>query len=249
MASRHSVQADSVEVSDASGDDLAAWDRTAAAYAAQPQVDWFDDFLDRHLGDVAGKRILDLGCGHGWFAERLRTRGAVVDAVDGSSELLTIARARYPDVEFRRADLRAGIEGEYDAVVVLMVLMDLPDLAVLRPHVRDGGVLLATILHPAFFLQKTVDDELGGYREVRRYLDEEEWWIESFGGHRHYHRPISSYVSWISSLGLGVVELFEPPAAVYDGWRARIPTRLGLAARPLAVRSITQSVRRAGGPR
>lgn len=221
-------------MSDTADDDLAAWDQVAGRYAEEPQVDWFDDFFDRHLGDVADKRILDLGCGHGWFADRLRTRGAVVDAVDGSGELLQIARARYPEVGFRQVDLRNGIEGDYDVVVALMVLMDLPDLDVLRPRLRSGGVLVATILHPAFFLQKTVDDELGGYRQVRRYLDEEEWRIESFGGHRHYHRPISSYVDWIGSLGLGVVELFEPPAAVYEGWRARIPTRLGLAARPIA---------------
>lgn len=226
-------QARSGSVTDASADDLAAWDSVAEQYASQPDVDWFDDFFDRHLGDVTGKRVLDLGCGHGWFADRLVTRGADVDAVDGSAELLKIARASHPGVSFRQVDLREGIDGEYDIVVALMVLMDVADLAKLRPRVCRGGVLLATILHPAFFLQKTVDDESGGYRQVRRYLDDEEWWIESFGGHRHYHRPISKYVDWIASLGLGVVELFEPPAASYDGWRARIPTRLGLAARPI----------------
>jgi SAM-dependent methyltransferase len=220
-------------VTDGPVDDLVAWDRVAETYVSQPRVDWFDDFFDRHLGNVDGKRVLDLGCGHGWFADRLVRLGADVDAVDGSTELLDIGRAAHPNVSFRHVDLRDGITGDYDVVVALMVLMDVADLSVLRPRLRAGGVLLATILHPAFFLQKTVDDERGGYRQVRRYLDEEEWWIESFGGHRHYHRPISKYVEWLSALGLGVVELFEPPAASYEGWRARIPTRLGLAARPL----------------
>lgn len=114
-----------------------------------------------------------------------------------------------------------------------MVLMDIPDLTELRVRIRPGGVLVATILHPAFFLQQTVDDEAGGYRQVRGYLDEDEWWIDGFGGHRHYHRPLSAYVAWVASCGLGLVELFEPEAVVYEGWRRKIPTRVGLAARPV----------------
>ena len=214
-----------------------AWDDVAAEYAEQPQVDWFDGFIDRHVGDVAGRRVLDLGCGHGWFTHDLQARGADVVGVDGSEQLLEIARTRHPDVAFEHHDLRRGYEGEFDVVVALMVLMDLPDLAPLRLRVRPGGALVATILHPAFYLQRTVDEDTGGgYRQVRGYLDEEEWWIEAFGGHRHYHRPLSAYVSWIASCGLGLVELFEPEAAVYEGWRRRIPTRAGLAARPISGR-------------
>lgn len=143
-----------------------------------------------------------------------------------------IARGRYPHAHFERADLRDGYEGEFDAVVALAVLMDIPDLSSVRVRVRPGGVLVATILHPAFFRQKTVDDGDAGYREVRGYLDEEAWWLDGFGGHRHYHRPLSAYVTWIAACGLGVVELFEPEPAVYEGWRRKIPTRLGFAARP-----------------
>ena len=64
------------------------WDAAADAYAAQPQVDWFDAFLVRNLGDVTGKRVLDLGCGHGWFAGQLHERGAgarVLHRVDRGS--------------------------------------------------------------------------------------------------------------------------------------------------------------------
>lgn len=215
-------------------DDLEAWNNVSAEYAEQPQVTWFDGFLDRHLGDVAGKRVLDLGCGHGWFTKNLHERGADVVGIDGSEGLLEVARSRYPEVSFEHHDLRSGYEGEFDAVVALMVLMDLPDLSQLRLGVRPGGVLIATILHPAFFLQKTIDEEDGrGYRQVRGYLDEEEWWLEGFGGHWHYHRPLSAYVSWIASCGLGLVELSEPEVDSYEGWRRRIPTRAGLAARPI----------------
>jgi SAM-dependent methyltransferase len=221
------------------GDDLAAWDAVAEAYSAAPDVDWFDDFLARHLGDVTGTRILDLGCGDGRFAAQLHTQGADVVAIDGSAALLDIARTRHPGPHYEQRDLNAaGIttdDGAFDAVVSLMVLMDLRDLSNVRPRLAPGGVLVATLLHPAFYLQKTVDEDDGnGYRQVRGYLEHEDWWIEAFGGHWHHHRPLSAYIDWISSLGLGVVELFEPPAYVYEGWRRHIPTRLGLAARAIA---------------
>lgn len=211
------------------------WDAAADAYVRQPQVDWFDDFFDRHIPvDLTGMEVLDLGCGHGWFAADLHRRGAHVTAVDGSARLLEHAARDHPGPTYRHVDLaEEGISGRYDLVVSLMVLMDLPSLDNIT---ITTDRLVATLLHPAFFLQKTVDEDdakTRGYRQVRGYLEHETWRIESFGGHSHYHRPLSHYVDWIASLGLGVTELFEPPAAVYDGWRRAIPTRLGIAAQPV----------------
>ncbi len=42
------------------------------------------DGLERRHGRLAGQRVLDLGCGPGWYAEALRERGAVVVPLDGS---------------------------------------------------------------------------------------------------------------------------------------------------------------------
>jgi SAM-dependent methyltransferase len=217
--------------------DIDAWDSAADAYAASPQVDWFDDFLDRHLPrDLTGARVLDLGCGHGWYAAELHRRGADVTAVDGSRRLLDIARRDHPGPRYEQVDLATdGIDGTYDVVVSLMVLMDVVTLERIRPSITD--VLVATILHPSFWNQRTVDEDESrttGYRRVRGYLEHEEWHVEGFGGHTHYHRPLGFYVDWIADRGLGVTELFEPPSAVYDGWRRAIPTRLGIAARPIA---------------
>jgi SAM-dependent methyltransferase len=183
--------------------------------------------------DLNGRRVLDLGCGHGWFAAELHRRGADVHAVDGSARLLDIARTEHPGPTYEQVDLAiTGIAGTYDHVVALMVLMDLPTLDRIRPTVTTNVV--ATILHPAFWNQRTVDDPAvghGGYRRVTGYLEPETWRVESFGGHRHHHRPLQDYVAWVAGLGLGVTELFEPPSALYDGWRRAIPTRLGIAAR------------------
>lgn len=95
--------------------------------------------------------------------------------------------------------------------------------------------------HPAFFNQSPREEPSGDrYRRVKGYLEHEEWWISTFGGHRHYRRPLEFYVQWLASAGLGVVDLVEPPVPVlkpesewndYDRWFTTIPTMLGMAAR------------------
>lgn len=63
------------------------------------------------LGDVAGDRILDAGCGSGLYAEELLNRGAEVIAIDRSARLLEIARNRLGDgVQWRRHDVAEPLD-------------------------------------------------------------------------------------------------------------------------------------------
>lgn len=57
-------------------------------------------------GEVAGRRILDAGCGSGPLFAELRSRGAVVSGVDKSAGMLELARRRLgPDADLPVADL------------------------------------------------------------------------------------------------------------------------------------------------
>lgn len=241
------------------GDDLAAWDRVASTYAGRVgqasdlTYSRFEAFLCRHFGeDLAGLRLLDVGCGHGGLTEIYRSRGATVVGVDGSRELLAIARARYPKVAFERADLTEGLpepiaSQTFDRVIAHMVVMDLPTLeplaASLRRCVAADGAVAVTLPHPCFFMQSPAQDGLTGewHRRVRGYLEHEEWWIDTFGGHRHYHRPLGFYISWLAEAGLAVIDVHEPPVLLQkpmeewddrDRWVVTIPTMIGLAAVP-----------------
>lgn len=53
-----------------------------------------EEALFESLGDVAGLRVLELGCGHGDLTLQLAARGAEVVAVDVSSGLVDVLRAR-----------------------------------------------------------------------------------------------------------------------------------------------------------
>lgn len=98
--------------------------------------------LDR-LGDVRGKRVLDLGSGTGFVAALLASNGAEVDAVDISEASLEVARwrARVSGVEDRirfhlsPAETLPFETASFDAICGAFVLHHL-DLTVAAPELR-----------------------------------------------------------------------------------------------------------------
>ncbi len=111
------------------------------------------------LGDVRGRRILDLGCGEGGYARELARRGADVVAVDGSERLVTIARRRAAELPIqhlcRNANQLDGVnDADFDLVLATMSLMDVGDYpgAIREAHrvLRPGGELVMSITHPCF---------------------------------------------------------------------------------------------------
>lgn len=64
-------------------------------------------FLDAFAERCAGGRIADLGCGPGHVARYLADRGARVEGVDLSSEMIEEARAANPGLAFHVGDMFA----------------------------------------------------------------------------------------------------------------------------------------------
>jgi SAM-dependent methyltransferase len=93
-----------------------SWDRIASQRADSPTTDNIqygpegptEDDL-RILGDVAGKRVLDLGCGDGRAAVAFALRGATTIAVDASVRMLdrarTLAESAAVRVEWHQGDV------------------------------------------------------------------------------------------------------------------------------------------------
>jgi ubiquinone biosynthesis O-methyltransferase len=108
--------------------------------------------LLRLIGDVTSKAVLDVGCGDGTFAIELARRGAIVAAVDASSEMIASARKRADVDSLRiRFDVAAAQNlpfpaASFDVVIAKTVLCFVDDAAPvfveLARAIRPGGRLV-----------------------------------------------------------------------------------------------------------
>ena len=78
------------------------YDSFAGAYSAETEANLINGYYARPAiltlaGDVAGRRILDAGCGSGPLFAALRDRGAIVTGFDKSAGMLELARRRLGD--------------------------------------------------------------------------------------------------------------------------------------------------------
>ena len=84
----------------------AGWDEKAASYGlltGQIAARVVDRLLDA-AGIVTGMRVLDVGTGPGYAAQRASERGAVATGVDIADEMLALARGRQGGIRFLRGD-------------------------------------------------------------------------------------------------------------------------------------------------
>jgi SAM-dependent methyltransferase len=116
------------------------------------QLGWrpWSEVMDR-LPPLAGKVVLDLGCGIGDQAAQLADRGACVLGLDTNQELLAAAQTRNtPNTKFRSGDLTALEDGlgVFDGIWCSFAAAYVPNLgptlACWRQHLRPQGWVALT---------------------------------------------------------------------------------------------------------
>ncbi len=145
------------------------WEQIADAYAelindqgTPHHREILNPCVERMLGDLRGKRLLDAGCGEGYLSRYYAKKGAIVTGVDISERLITVAmqlanQAGQNDIEFLRDDicrLEKIADGVFDVVLGNLVLLNVPCLeSALRQFnrvLKDRGRLVISLVHPAF---------------------------------------------------------------------------------------------------
>jgi 2-polyprenyl-3-methyl-5-hydroxy-6-metoxy-1,4-benzoquinol methylase len=131
------------------------YETQAAAYDAQRSRALFEArWLARFAACLTdGGRVLDLGCGTGepiarWFM----SEGFHVTGVDFADAMLDIARARWPEGDWRQGDMRKlDLPERFDGIVAWDSLFHLtPDaqrdcIARMAAHLAPGGSVLMTV--------------------------------------------------------------------------------------------------------
>jgi SAM-dependent methyltransferase len=198
-----------------------AFDQLADGYAARIDAKAHNAFYDRPavqslLPPVAGKRVLDAGCGPGAYAEWLAGRGARVVGLDVSRGMLRAARRRLGGrADLVRADLGRPLAflpaGAFDVVVSALTLDYVRDWdAVFREFfrvLRAPGHLVFSAGHPF--------DEFFDHHPSGNYFDVErvEYPWRGFGPPvrvPYYRRPLGAMLDPLLAAGFVLERLLEP---------------------------------------
>ncbi|GAA3165942.1 MULTISPECIES: class I SAM-dependent methyltransferase [Nonomuraea] len=202
------------------------YDQMAEGYSAENETSLANAYYERPAmlelaGDVAGRRVLDAGCGSGPLFAELRSRGAIVTGIDASAGMLEMARRRLgPDADLHEVDLAGPLpfpDDTFDDVTASLVLHYLedwgPTLAELRRVLKPGGRLLVSVDHPfSIALFQQMAGEKPAYFETRTRTEE---WV--MGGEtvrmRFWDRPLHAMTEAFAAAGFRIDVISEPPFA------------------------------------
>lgn len=188
------------------------------------------------LGNVRGKRVLDLGCGEGYNTRVLAGEGAKVMGIDLSKELVNLAIEREEEEKLgivyhvaNAADLYMLDDSSFADVVSFMAIQDMRDIGRVFHEVarvlKPTGRFLFSIPHPCFERRSKregwQEDEEGHpvYFKVDRYFDEGpyeyEFTMKSAGMRMpkrivSFHRTLTTYFRTVTRAGLVLKGIVEP---------------------------------------
>jgi len=211
----------------------AEWDKMASWWHAEAadrgvyhQYTDIYPVVKKLLGSVKGKKVVEIGCGNGYFSRVLAKSGAKVTAFDVSTEMIAIASTEEKKkplgiVYLHRdaARLHEIKSGSFDIAVANMVLMDIANIEVAIKEIgrvlKPSGRLVFSILHPAFMFDGTWENIKGKNRYGRivwrylcPYIDINHWDGRRLNT-KGYVRPLEFYVKALRAAELAVTDLRE----------------------------------------
>ena len=199
------------------------YDSFAEAYNAENESSLNNAYYERPAtlalaGDVAGRRILDVGCGAGPLFEALRDRGALVSGFDRSAGMLELARRRLgADADLRVADVAEPLpypDASFDDVIASLVLHYLqdwgPTLAEVRRVLKPGGRFITSVNHPT---AEYCFARLSGHRPdyFATYESIEELDLAGVAAPvRYWNRPLHAMTDAFTAAGFRLSVISEP---------------------------------------
>lgn len=195
---------------------VSVWERRAQEYEREAATGAYNALYDRPatlelLGGVQGLDVLDAGCGPGLYAAELVQRGAKVTGIDGSPQMIELARARIGTrAALRVHDLATPLnwvpDASFDAIVMALVVHHIDDRVALFREMhrvlRPGGHVVFSTHHP------TTDWlRLGGsYFDIEPV---EEVWQGDWDV-RYWRLPLTATCAEVYEAGFLIERIVEP---------------------------------------
>lgn len=182
----------------------------------------------RLLGDVKGKRILDMGCGLGKHAKEFIRRGAIVTGYDASEKMVAFTQAHcggkgtffcstHEKVFFR--------PHSFDICNASLSINYSKNLEVIFKHVHSwltrGGIFTFSIPHPVWLLARVQDMDYS--KPHRIWIEMKSYDVNIF----NYYYPLDVFIQLINAYDFTFLHLIETTISRKQrGWseeKYRIP--------------------------
>jgi len=162
------------------------------------------------LGDLAGKRVLDAGCGPGLYAKEMTERGALVTGFDQSPRMVELSRQLVPQGDFRVHDMGEPLDwitdAKFDLALCALTLHYVDDrvaaLRELRRVLHPKGALVISEQHPTSDWLR-----LGGSYFDTRVI--EETWSRGWRV-RYWVAPLEKKCAEFTEAGFLIERIVEP---------------------------------------
>jgi len=189
------------------------WD-TDVHYEAYIDSAVLEQFFQRysrylpHLRDLAGEKLLDIGCGLGTFLQFAKAHGFQVAGLESDPKAAEIARKKV-DCEVVTATIETSSfqDASFDIIVMWDVIEHLvdPRAAIERvaKMLRPGGKLVIETPNERFFMRGVTRfvEKLSGYRlRVAKYF----YYVE----HKFYFNP-ANITRFLQGMGFDTVQVFQ----------------------------------------
>ncbi|TSB45974.1 class I SAM-dependent methyltransferase [Alkalicoccobacillus porphyridii] len=181
--------------------------------------------LQKHVPNLKGKRVLDLGCGFGWHCRYAVGKGAAqVTGIDISNNMLEKAKTLHsnPSITYIQRPIEEAkfASNSFDVVISSLAFHYVKayreTIQRIYQWLSNGGTLLFTVEHPIFTAREEQDwiiDEQGtrSYWPIDDYQQEGKR-ITSFLTKDvvKYHRTISTYTNELIRAGFVLQAIEEP---------------------------------------
>jgi ubiquinone/menaquinone biosynthesis C-methylase UbiE len=182
------------------------------------------------LGEIDGKKVIDLGCGGGQNAVALAKMGADVTALDLSTEQINQAQmlaAEYKvSIRFRQSDISSlsFLENEgFDIAISACSISFLERIDLVFQEVHrilkpDGRFILSDMNPLQYLLDETEDGVVFNNTFRQRSLPINWSWefneLNRAPRFRHYVRMISDYINSLIDSGLTIKKILEPESTM-----------------------------------
>jgi ubiquinone/menaquinone biosynthesis C-methylase UbiE len=173
-----------------------------------------------------GQKILEIGCGEGFFARALAEKGSEVVACDISPELIAVAQKKEGNVEYRISEAQdlSWAKNKYDVVLAVLTLQNMEKLEDVMKEVRkvlkENGRFIFILNHPVIRIPKAshwgFDKEAHiQYRRLDSYLSSRRVEMDMHPGKNEksvtysFHRSLQDYMKVLRSAGFCIVRIEE----------------------------------------